>query len=112
MNRSSWLFLAALLPGLASAQVAGTPPNGRLLASNCFQCHGTDGWAVSGFEKLAGMSASELREEFAEMRAENEGGIMGPHAAAYSDAQITAIASYLASVKKPSTKTKTTKKRH
>ena len=37
---------------------AQTPPDGRLLASNCFQCHGTNGKGP-GFDKLAGKSASE-----------------------------------------------------
>lgn len=98
--RNGLALLAALLPTLGLAQVAGTPPNGRLLASNCFQCHGTNGKAVSGFEKLAGMSASELKSELAEMKQKNEGGIMGVHAAAYSDAQIAAMAAYFASVRK------------
>lgn len=91
-------LLALLIPAIAQAQVAGTPPNGRLLASNCFQCHGTNGQAVSGFEKLAGMSAAELKEEMAEMKLEGKGGIMGAHAAAYTDAQIGAMATYFASV--------------
>lgn len=99
LKRSAWILLAVGLPLQAMAQVAGTPPNGRLLASNCFQCHGTNGKAVSGFERLAGMSASELKSELAEMKVENEGGIMGVHAAAYTDAQIAAMAAYFASVK-------------
>jgi cytochrome c553 len=99
MGIKSGIVLLALLPGIGLAQVAGTPPTGRLLASNCFQCHGTDGQAVSGFEKLAGMSARELKEEMAEMRLENEGDIMGAHAAAYSDEQIAAIAAYFASIR-------------
>ena len=99
VNKLGIAMLALLIPGIGQAQVAGTPPNGRLLASNCFQCHGTNGKAVSGFEKLAGMSARELKGEMAEMKLENEGGIMGAHAAAYTDAQITAIAAYFASVR-------------
>jgi len=100
VKRSAWILLAASLPLQGIAQVAGTPPNGRLLASNCFQCHGTNGKAVSGFERLAGMSASELKSELAEMKGEKEDGIMGVHAAAYTDAQIAAMAAYFASVKK------------
>ena len=108
MKKTLWaVLLAAALPGAALAQVAGTPPAGRLLASNCFQCHGTNGRAVSGFEKLAGMSASELKEELGEMKMENEGGIMGVHAAAYTDAQIAAMASYFASVNSSSLKSTT-----
>jgi len=100
LKRSTWILLALTLPAQAMAQVAGTPPKGRLLASNCFQCHGTNGKAVSGFERLAGMSASELKSELAEMKVENEDGIMGAHAAAYTDAQIAAMAAYFASIRK------------
>ena len=39
----------------------------RLLASQCAQCHGTDGNAVGDMEELAGESARELLEELQEM---------------------------------------------
>lgn len=38
--------------------------NGRLLASNCFQCHGTNG--TGGFDKLTGKSASSLFSDLKE----------------------------------------------
>lgn len=99
MNKICRMALPLIVfPSLVFAQAAGTPPNGRLLASNCFQCHGTDGKAVSGFEKLSGMSASELRQEMAEMKRKT-GGIMNAHAAAYTDTQITAIAAYFSSIR-------------
>jgi sulfide dehydrogenase cytochrome subunit len=98
-KRSMAIALVACIPSLGMAQVVGAPPNGRLLASNCFQCHGTNGKAVSGFERLAGMSASELKSELAEMKLEGEDGIMAIHAAGYTDAQIAAMAAYFASVK-------------
>jgi len=80
----------------AQAQTSGTGP-GRLLASNCFQCHGTDGKGP-GFEKLAGKSAEDIYHELAEMRAGKEGdGLMARHAKGYTDAQLRAIAQYLAS---------------
>ena len=84
--------LAALLAGGASAQAV---PDGRLLASNCFQCHGTNGKGP-GFDKLAGKSASELYKELLEFRAGKEGkGIMAAHAMGYSDAQLRALSTYL-----------------
>jgi len=95
----SFVLIGLVAQATAIAQVAGTPPPGRLLASNCFQCHGTNGKAVSGMESLAGKSASELKSELAEMRAQPEGRIMDVHAAAYTDAQIAAIAAYFATVK-------------
>lgn len=87
------LLLAALAvtPPLTFAQTA-TTPTGRLLASNCFQCHGTDG--RGGFEKLAGMSASELIGELREMRQESPPEMMDAHAHGYTDEQIRLIADY------------------
>ena len=66
---------------------------GRLLASNCFQCHGTNG--SGGFERLRGSGdlLSELRE-FASGH-EDAGGIMAAHAMGYTDKQLQLIADYL-----------------
>lgn len=67
---------------------------GRLLASNCFQCHGTNG--SGGFDKLAGKSASEIYKElkgFATGK-EDPGGIMAAHAMGFTDAQMQSIATY------------------
>lgn len=85
---------AVLLLGLSTAQ-AQTPPAGRLLASNCFQCHGTNG-AGPGFDKLAGKSASELYNDLKEFQAGKEGnGIMAKHALGYTDAQLRQLADWL-----------------
>ncbi len=70
---------------------------GRLLASNCFQCHGPNGRSVADIDKLAGESVNEIVKELTEMRTKaNEGGIMRPHAMAYTDAQIQLIADFFA----------------
>lgn len=91
-----WLALLACAAVAGSAQAQGTAP-GRLLASNCFQCHGTDGKGP-GFEKLAGKSASDIYHELIEMRAGKEGdGLMTRHAMGYTDAQLRAIAQYFGS---------------
>mgnify|MGYP003558489271 FL=1 len=95
MPRHIFLLAALAATSLAaSAQTVVSPP-GRLLASNCFQCHGTDG--RGGFDKLTGESASEIYNELREMRAENKpGDIMNRHAAGYTDAQLKLIAEYFA----------------
>lgn len=85
----------------ATGVIAQTPPvssaTGRLLASNCFQCHGTDGKGDGTFEKLAGKSSNEIYSELREMRAENKRGeIMTIHALGYTEAQLRAIADYFA----------------
>ena len=94
--QTRWAPMLALACAAMASQ-AQTSPSGRLLASNCFQCHGTDGKGP-GFEKLAGKSSEDIYHELAEMRAGKEGdGLMSRHAKGYTDAQLRAIAQYLAS---------------
>lgn len=89
--------LAALALLLATAAAHGAPPAGRLLASQCAQCHGTNGQAVAGMEKLAGESESEIYGELIKMKANiKPDEIMHRQAAGYSDAQIRLIARYFA----------------
>jgi cytochrome c553 len=66
---------------------------GRLLASNCFQCHGTNG--SGGFDRIQGSTEllSELRK-FASGE-EDPSGIMAAHAVGYTDAQLQLIADFL-----------------
>ena len=65
-------------------------PEGRLLASNCFQCHGTNG--NGGFEEIRGKDAKELIE-FQDKPASRD--IMAAHAQGYTTAQLRQIAAYL-----------------
>lgn len=92
---------------VASTSIAGAasdtstltvPENGaRLLAAQCFQCHGTDGNSVSSIDSLSGESEAELIEEMLEMQAEAEpDDIMHKHAMGYTDEQIRLIAAYIA----------------
>ncbi|MEO1751311.1 hypothetical protein [Thiofaba sp. EF100] len=63
----------------------------RLLASNCFQCHGTHG--TGGFEDLRGKEAKEI-VEFRAMAANRN--IMAAHAHGYTPQQIDMIVGYFA----------------
>jgi cytochrome subunit of sulfide dehydrogenase len=66
---------------------------GRTLAANCFQCHGTNGYA--GELKIAGESASEIIGEINEMKSKNPGrNIMNVHAQGYTAAEMNLIADY------------------
>lgn len=86
-------FLGSLSLG---AQAQALPPAGRLLASNCFQCHGTNGKGP-GFDELAGKSASEIYKDLKEFQSGKEGvGIMSKHALGYTDAQLNSLAAWLA----------------
>lgn len=65
---------------------------GRLLASNCFQCHGTNG---RGMEELAGKSVSDIAGDMKEMAMKSPGAeMMFAHARGYSATQVNLIADY------------------
>ncbi|MBP8285509.1 MAG: hypothetical protein KAX57_01580 [Rhodoferax sp.] len=76
------------VPSTPVVTVAST--SGRLLASNCFQCHGTEG--TGGFDNIRGESASEIKEYLTKPANSN---IMAAHVQGYTVAQIDAIAAYL-----------------
>ena len=67
----------------------------RLLASNCFQCHGTNG--SGGFDRLRGSSKADLLDELRAFASghEDAGGIMAAHAMGYTDLQLQLIADFL-----------------
>ncbi len=73
---------------------------GRLLASNCSQCHGTNG--SGGFDRLNGESADSLYNELREYALKSGSDadhIMSAHAKGYTDDQMRAIAVYLANIR-------------
>jgi sulfide dehydrogenase cytochrome subunit len=96
MNRRDFTTMAwALALAAPLAVFAQTTPSGRLLASNCFQCHGTNG-SGPGFDRLTGESASEIYKELREFQSGKEGnGIMARHAMGYADAQLRALSDWL-----------------
>lgn len=63
---------------------------GRLLASNCFQCHGTGGYG--GFERIRGGEASEVLDYLTQSGPSN---IMAAHAQGYTRAQLLTVIQYL-----------------
>lgn len=80
---------------LSQAASAETVVPGRLLASNCFQCHGTDGRPVAGLAKLAGESASSLYNKMLELRRKtSKDSIMNAHVRGYTDQQLWDLSVY------------------
>jgi mono/diheme cytochrome c family protein len=63
---------------------------GRLLAANCFQCHGTNG--TGGFERITGGEASEVYDYLTQTANTD---IMAAHAQGYSAEQLNALIGYL-----------------
>ena len=67
---------------------------GRLLASNCFQCHGSNGYA--GELKIGDQSASSIISDLNEMKTKDpRSNIMNLHARAYTTEEIKLIAEYI-----------------
>lgn len=82
--------------------------NGRLLASNCTQCHSTNVLPKSsGYDSLAGESFSEIYEELRDFKQKFDAAtktctesdpkecLMGVHAMPYTDQEMKDIAWYL-----------------
>lgn len=66
---------------------------GRLLASNCYQCHGTGG--MGGFDRIRGGEVDEVQEYRALASRPGASDIMAAHAQGYTDEQIQLIINYL-----------------
>lgn len=81
-----------LLSALTSSPTLAEP--GRLLASQCAQCHGTNGGGP-GFDNIAGKSAGEMYNELREMKARPVESIMDRQARGYTDYQLQLISNYL-----------------
>jgi sulfide dehydrogenase cytochrome subunit len=97
MRTSIWWTAACVALTFSGhcAQAQTPPPPGQLLASNCFQCHGTNGNGP-GFDRLAGMPAGKLYEEMLELRAGKGNSLMVKHSLIYTDAQLQQIAAWFA----------------
>jgi len=77
--------------GSIDPTVVTTPTAGRLLASQCAQCHRTDANPNKGFEDLLSES---IYGELTEMKIENKWELMHFQAKGYSDAQIRLMDEY------------------
>lgn len=100
MRTSSYGIATTLLVVLGASTgttLAADPTPGRLLASQCSQCHGTDGKALSGIPALAGKSANSILKQLQNMRSTaTPKSIMDLQARGYSEEQLRLIAEYFA----------------
>lgn len=92
------LVLSIVAAAFCIPAFAAEPPVGRLLASQCFQCHGTNGQSKSGIDSIAGKNATDLYNELLDMKTKTESDVMYQQAKVYSDAELQAIADYLATL--------------
>lgn len=84
---------------VATLGTINAPDGARLLAAQCFQCHGTDGLSSTGIENLNGEKESELIEEMLKMKTSSTtNDIMHRQAKGYTEEQIRAIAKYIAAL--------------
>lgn len=84
---------------VATVGTVNAPDGARLLAAQCFQCHGTDGLSSTGIENLNGEKESELVEEMLKMKnSSTTDDIMHHQAKGYTEEQIRAIAKYIAAL--------------
>ncbi|MCP5372909.1 MAG: c-type cytochrome [Hyphomicrobiales bacterium] len=84
--------LAGALPAKA-ADMADV----RLLVSNCFNCHGTNGVSAGVIDGLDELSAPRMSKALKQFKSgEKAATIMNRIAKGYSDAEIDAIAKYIA----------------
>ncbi len=94
------LFGGALLLAASLVQ-AQSAEDGRLLASGCFQCHGTAG-LKGGFGTLAGTAKRDMLDKLNDLRSKSaRSNIMAPHARGYTNEQLDLIADYYSKLPKP-----------
>ncbi len=73
-------------------------PNGELLASQCYQCHGYEGRSLGEIDSIAGKSASDLFGDLKEFKSNDKKDIMSLQARQYTDCELDAIANYLSTM--------------
>jgi sulfide dehydrogenase cytochrome subunit len=77
------------------------PEAARNLANNCFTCHGPNGHSPGTIPSIANLSAEEIATRLKNFRSGSAPStVMGRHAKAYGDAEIEAVAKYIAALKK------------
>ncbi len=82
--------------------IPGPLSAGRLLASQCAQCHGTDGVSSTDIDSLAGESKAEIIDEMLDMKYDDDNDMMHLQAHGYTEEQIELIAEYFSQIDKPS----------
>lgn len=86
-------LLLLCLPVTALGQDPATVD--RLIASQCAQCHGTDGYPTGDIDKIAGKEIKDLYDKLIDMKSEDRAeDVMDHQAWGYTDEQLYRIARY------------------
>jgi sulfide dehydrogenase cytochrome subunit len=103
-NSMTRLLLAAaavVAAGIVPAQAQQA--DGRVLAMSCLNCHGPGGKSPGDIPSIAGKSEDFLKNAMVDFRDGKRSGtsatVMGRLAKGYSDAEIAAVAKYIATLK-------------
>lgn len=92
---------AAAKPAPAEPVKQITPELARNLAGNCFTCHGPNGLSPGSIPSLVTLSRADLVAKLKRFKSgEAPSTVMGRQAKGYTDAEIEAVANYLAGLKK------------
>jgi cytochrome c553 len=95
------LTVAVAAPVLAADQAAPVSGSAAFLASNCFNCHGTDGKTAQAIPPLAGLAKPYLVSLLKEYKeGKREATIMHQLAKGYTDEEIDGIADYFSQQKR------------
>lgn len=90
------ILLLSILSGLSAPILAA--PNGELLASHCYQCHGFEGRSLGEIDSIGGESFSELYGELKEFQNNGKKDIMSLQSRLYTDAELRAISEYFSTL--------------
>jgi sulfide dehydrogenase cytochrome subunit len=91
---------AAAKPAPAEPAKPITPEMARNLAGNCFTCHGPNGRSPGSIPSLVTLSGGDIAAKLKRFKSgEAPSTVMGRQAKGYTDAEIEAVANYLAGLK-------------
>ena len=99
MNRFSYQIVtgvvAAVLAGAAPAQAPASATQGRNLAAQCANCHGTNGKSVAEVPSLAGQPAATIVQKMKDYRdGKLPASIMHQLSKGYTDEQVALMADF------------------
>ena len=95
-----YVVVAGLTLAASVAPALAQQPDGRLLAMSCLNCHGPGGKSLGEIPSIAGKNELFIKTALLDFRdGKRSATIMTRFAKGYSDAEIDALAQYIATLK-------------